>query len=164
MSMIRKYHNHTLQTNPRHIGDELHKIHKTPGRYLSKAPSSLYPIKMITKIVSMIEKYHNHKPQTTPWHREEEPLNRHETPGRQIKQSNQLSLPPQDDCNTRIDISKNLKRSHSYVQLIMEQTQSPIMGATINVQRINNNRTSALDRPAPSLLFVWKSNLVRTSV
>ena len=40
----------------------------------------------------------NHKPQTTPWHREEEPLNHHETPGGQIKQSNQLSLPHQDDC------------------------------------------------------------------
>ena len=51
----------------------------------------------------MIRKYHNHKP-TTPWHREEEPLNHHETPERQIKQSNQLSLPHQDDCNTRMDI------------------------------------------------------------
>ena len=49
----------------------------------------------------MIRKYHNHKPQTTPWHHEEEPPNHHETPGRQIKQSNQLSLPHQDDCNTR---------------------------------------------------------------
>ena len=39
-----------------------------------------------------------------PWHREEEPLNHHETPGRQIKQSNQLSLPHQDDCHTRMDI------------------------------------------------------------
>ena len=36
--------------------------------------------------------------------REEGPLNHHETPGRQIKQSNQLSLPHQDDCNTRTDI------------------------------------------------------------
>ena len=45
----------------------------------------------------MIRKYHNHKLQTTPWHREEEPLNHHETPGRQIKQSNQLSLPHQDE-------------------------------------------------------------------
>ena len=48
----------------------------------------------------MIRKYHNHKLQTTPWHREEEPLNHHETPGRQIKQSNQLSLPHQDDLLT----------------------------------------------------------------
>ena len=52
----------------------------------------------------MIRKYHNHKLQTTPWHREEERLNHHETPGRQIKQSNQLSLPHQDDCNTKMDI------------------------------------------------------------
>ena len=52
----------------------------------------------------MIRKYHNHKLQTTPWHREEEPLNHHETPGRQIKQSNKLSLPHQDDCNTKMDI------------------------------------------------------------
>ena len=58
--------------------------------------------------MSMIRKYHNHKLQTTPWHREEEPLNHHETPGRQIKQSNQLSLPHQDDCNTKMDI-KNVK-------------------------------------------------------
>ena len=56
------------------------------------------------KIVSMIRKYHNHKPQTTPWHRKEEPFNHHETPGRQIKQSNQPSLPHQDDCNTRMHI------------------------------------------------------------
>ena len=52
----------------------------------------------------MIRKYHDYKPQTTPWHREEEPLNHHKTPGGQIKQSNQLSLPHQDDCNTRMDI------------------------------------------------------------
>ena len=56
------------------------------------------------KIVSMIRNYTYHKPQTTPWHREEEPSNHHETPGRQIKQSNQLSLPHQDDCNTRMYI------------------------------------------------------------
>ena len=55
-------------------------------------------------IVSRIRKYHNHKPQTTPQYREEEPLNHHETPGTQIKQSNQLPLPDQDDCNTRMDI------------------------------------------------------------
>ena len=53
----------------------------------------------------MIRKYHNHKPQTTPWHRQEELLNHHETPRRQIKQSNQLSFPHQDDCNTRMDIT-----------------------------------------------------------
>ena len=36
----------------------------------------------------------------------EEPLNHHKTPGRQIKQSNQLSLPHQYDCNTRMDIKQ----------------------------------------------------------
>ena len=72
----------------------------------------------------MIRKYHNHKPQTTPWHREEEPPNHHETPGRQIKQSIQLSLPHQDDCNTRMDISN--------VQQKREQLQTPTMGVTIN--------------------------------
>ena len=51
----------------------------------------------------MIRKYHNHKLQTTPWHREEELPNHRETQGRQNKQSNQLSLPHQDDCNTRTD-------------------------------------------------------------
>ena len=58
-----------------------------------------------TKIVNEYDQeYHNHKLQTTPWHREEEPLNHNETPGRQIKQINQLSLPHQDDCSTRMDI------------------------------------------------------------
>ena len=52
----------------------------------------------------MTRKYHNHKPQTTPRHPEEEPLYHHETPGRQIKQSSQLSVPHQYDCNTRMDI------------------------------------------------------------
>ena len=52
----------------------------------------------------MIRKYHIHKPQTTPCHHEEELLNHHKTSGRQIKQSNQLSLPHQDDCNTRMGI------------------------------------------------------------
>ena len=58
----------------------------------------------------MIRKYHNHKPQITPKHREEEPLDHHETPGRQIKQSIQLSLPNQDDCNTRMDIQYKVQR------------------------------------------------------
>ena len=59
----------------------------------------------LSKIVS---EYDQEIPQSQtadiPWHREEEPLNHHETPGRQIKQSNQLSLPHQDDCNTTMDI------------------------------------------------------------
>ena len=72
----------------------------------------------------MIRKYHNHKLQTAPWYREEKPLNHHETPGRQIKQSNQLSLPHQHDCNTRMDINS--------VQQNTEQPQTPTTGATTN--------------------------------
>ena len=72
----------------------------------------------------MIRKYYNHKPQTTLRHREEEPLNHHETPGKQIKQSNQLSLPHQDDCNTRMDISN--------VQQNIKQLQTLTMGVTMN--------------------------------
>ena len=74
--------------------------------------------------MSLIRKYHNHKPQTNPQHREEEPHNHHETPGRQTKQSNQLSLPHQDDCNTRMDIKKRT--------INIEQLQTPTMGVTIN--------------------------------
>ena len=44
----------------------------------------------------MLRKYHNHK-----LHREEGQHNNHETPGRHTKQSNQLSLPHQDDCKSR---------------------------------------------------------------
>ena len=77
------------------------------------------------KIVSEYDhEYHNHKPQTTLWHCEEEPLNHHETPGSQIKQSNQLSLPHQDDCNTRTDTKQRTKN--------IEQLQTPTMGVTIN--------------------------------
>ena len=41
-------------------------------------------------------------------------LNHHEKPGRQIKQSNQLSLPHQDNCNTRKDIKhRTITDSHN---------------------------------------------------
>ena len=36
-------------------------------------------------------------------HSEEEQHNNHDTPLRQTKQSNKLSLPPQDDCKTEMD-------------------------------------------------------------
>ena len=39
-----------------------------------------------------------------PWHCEEYLHNNHKTLGRQTKQSNQLSLPHQDDCKTGMDI------------------------------------------------------------
>ena len=49
MRMIRKYHNQTLQTNPRHREEEQYNNHKAPGRQ-SKATSFLYPIKIIVKL------------------------------------------------------------------------------------------------------------------
>ena len=88
------------------------------------------------KIVSMIRKYRNHKPQTTLWHREEEPLNHHETPGRQIKQSKQLLLPHQDDCNTRTD-TKQRTTKHN--------TITDSHNGSNNKQKVNNNRTTALE-------------------
>ena len=57
------------------------------------------------KLVSMVMKHHNLTLQTKPQHREEEPQNiyRNKTSVRQLKQSNQLSLPLQDDCKTRME-------------------------------------------------------------
>ena len=72
----------------------------------------------------MIRKYHNHKLQNNPWHHKEEPHNNHETPGRQTKQSNQLSLPHQDDCKTRRDVKKRTTKHRTIT--------SPTMGVTIN--------------------------------
>ena len=66
---------------------------------------------VIQSIKKIVSEYDQEIPQSqtanNPGHREQEPLNHHETPGRHIKQSNQLSLPHQDDCNTRMDINSN---------------------------------------------------------
>ena len=48
--MIRKYHNHKLQTNPWHHEVEPHNNHETPGRQTKQATGSLFPIEMITKL------------------------------------------------------------------------------------------------------------------
>ena len=85
----------------------------------------------------MIRKYHNYKPQTTLWHREEESLNHHETPGRQIKQSNQLYLPHQDDCNTRTDTKQRTTK---------HRTITDSHNGSNNKQKIIHNRTTALER------------------
>ena len=87
----------------------------------------------------MIRKYHNYKPQTTPWHREEEPLNHHETQGRQMKQSNQLSLPHQDYCNTRMDI-KLRTTNHTTITDFHNEIN--------NKQKVNNNRRATLEGTA----------------
>ena len=83
----------------------------------------------------MIWKYHNHKLQTSPWQREEEPHNNHETPRRETKQSNQLSLPYQDDCKTRMDIK---------IRTIKHGTITDSHNRSNNKQ-VNNNRTTALE-------------------
>ena len=77
--------------------------------------------------------------QTNPWHRKEVPHNNHETPGRQTKQSNQLSLPHQDDCITRRDIKKRTTKHRTI-------TESHI--GSNNKQQVNNNRTTGLERAA----------------
>ena len=89
----------------------------------------------------MVRKYHNHKSQTTPWHHEKEPLNHQETPGRQIKYSvsNQLSLPHQDECNTRW--------TQSNIQQNIEQITDSHNGSN-NKQKVNNNITIALEGTA----------------
>ena len=89
--------------------------------------------------MSRIRKYHNHKPQRTPWHREEEPLNHHDTPERQIKQSNQLSFPHQDDCNTRMNIK---------LRITKHRTITDSHNRSSNKLKVNNNRTTALQRTA----------------
>ena len=79
----------------------------------------------------MVRKYHNHKPQTTLWHHhEEESLNHHETPGRHI------SLPHQDDCNTRTDTKQRTTK---------HRTITDSHNGSNNKQKVNNNRTTALE-------------------
>ena len=89
-----------------------------------------------TKIVS---EYDQEIPQSqtaaTPLHRKEESLNHHETPRRQIKQSNQLSLPNQDDCNTRMNIKQRTTK---------HRTTTDSHNGSNNKQKVNNNRTTAL--------------------
>ena len=48
--MIRKYTNHTRQTNQRHHEEQLHKITRHQEDKQSKAISSLFPIKIIAKL------------------------------------------------------------------------------------------------------------------
>ena len=48
--MIRKYHNHKLQTNPWHREEEPHNNHETPEDKQNKAASSLFSIEMVAKL------------------------------------------------------------------------------------------------------------------
>ena len=92
-----------------------------------------------TKKSEYDQEIHTHKPQTTSWHIEEEPLNHHETPGRQMKQSNQLSLPHQDDSNTR---------THTKQRTTKHRTITDSHNESNNKQKVNNNTTTALERTA----------------
>ena len=61
----------------------------------------------------------------------DEPLSHHKTPGRQTKQSNQLSLPNQDDCNTRMGIK---------LRTTKDRTITDSHNGSDNKQKVNNNR------------------------
>ena len=103
-------------------------LENKPEQRQTKANLSQKCCNTCTVKSKIVSRYDQEIPQSqtvdNPWHREEEPLNQHETPGRQIQQSNQLSLPHQDDCNTRMDIKKRTKN--------IEQLQTPTMGVTLN--------------------------------
>ena len=59
----------------------------------------------LSSVIKIVSEYDQEIPQSqTAAQPMEEPRNNHETPGRQTKQSNQIYLPHQDDCETRIDI------------------------------------------------------------
>ena len=48
--MIRKYHNHKLQSNPWYREEDPHNNHETPRRQTKQATSSLFPIEMNAKL------------------------------------------------------------------------------------------------------------------
>ena len=50
VSMIKKYHNHKLQTNPWRRQEEVHNHHGTPGRQTKQSNQLSLPIKMIAKL------------------------------------------------------------------------------------------------------------------
>ena len=91
-----------------------------------------YHFLKLSKIVSEYDQeIPHHKPLTIPWHLEEEPPKHHETPERQIKQSNQLSLPHQDDCNIRTDTKQHSTK---------HRTITDSHNGNNNKQKVNNNR------------------------
>ena len=72
MSMIRKYHNHILHTNPRHRKEESQKntVTKNLKDNKSKATSSLFIVKIIARLErtqrNEYQNKHQHRtPQTT---------------------------------------------------------------------------------------------------
>ena len=62
MSLTRKYHNHTLKTNPWHHDEEkqnINSINMTLKGNLSNATSSLCPSEMIAKLEITLKVLHN---------------------------------------------------------------------------------------------------------
>ena len=95
--------------NPNNAPDDLIMIHKLVSEifmFESVDPRTdrrrfdSLPINSLRGFASGELKYHNHKLQTNLWYRKEESHNNNEAPGRQTNQSDQLSLPDQDDCKT----------------------------------------------------------------
>ena len=66
------------------------------------------PKRVLLQTVKLVSEYDQEIPHSQtadkPMATRRRATNNHETPGRQTKQSNQLSLPHQDDCKTRRDI------------------------------------------------------------
>ena len=93
--------------------------------------------------------------QTTQWHREEEPPNHHKTPGRQIKQSNQLSLPHQDDCNDdkQADVIDAFNTTSRYLDdiLIINNVYFENMVSQIYPSELQLNKANASDTEAAFL-------------
>ena len=93
------------------------------------------------KWVSMFRKYHNYTLQTNPLPREGEPqnINSNKAAGIQLKQSNQLSLSRQDDCETI--------RARIIAYQNKNQTQNPHkqweVHKTINQQQNHRLRTDS---------------------
>ena len=71
MSMTRKYHNHTLQTNPRHCVEEpnttITHCRPTQGNVLKSQIPQSHTADQPTALYGRV-KYHNHTLQTNPWH------------------------------------------------------------------------------------------------
>ena len=92
----------------------------------------------VTDWSKKVSEYDQKIPQSQTADREEEPHSNHKTPGRQTKQSNQLSLPHQDDCKNRRDIKKRTTKHRTISE------SNPTMGVTIN-------NKSTTKEPPPSI-------------
>ena len=106
--MSRKYYNHKLQTNPWHHEEEPHNNHKTPDRQTKQSNQrSGSVVECLTQVreaagsslTSVTALVLVQPRKTRPCLTERLLMRRKES-----NQSNQLSLPHQDDCKTRMKI------------------------------------------------------------